>query len=102
MFFGLMTALHFQMMMDDFFKELIDKGVGHLMTTSIFSSQTGKWHLGFTSKGLNSAERTMKSMTRNSYWIQVSKNGTHPGGTNHTIEILNDHRNLTYSECPRT
>ena len=37
----------------------------------------GKWHLvGFTSKGLDAAKRTMKSMTRNSSWSsEASRNG---------------------------
>src|SRR5882724_6957343 len=59
----------------------------------------GKWHLvGFTSKGLDAAERNYEvhdkellSVIRGlKEWRHVLE------GTKYTIEILNDHRNLTY------
>ena len=59
----------------------------------------GKWHpVGFTSKGLDAAERNYKvhnkellSVIRGlEEWRHVLE------GTKYTIEIMNDHRNLTY------
>ena len=58
-----------------------------------------KWHpIGFASKSLNSAERNyaiydkeMLSVIRGlEEWRHILE------GTKHTIEILNDHKNLTY------
>jgi len=52
-------------------------------------SEDGKWHpVGFTSKGLDSAKRNYAIQTRNGNIVLE--------GTKHTIEIINDHRNLTY------
>jgi len=64
----------------------------------------GIWHpIGFTSKGLDAAERNYKvhdkellSVIRGlEEWRHVLE------GTKYTIEILNDHRNLTYFRTSR-
>jgi len=59
----------------------------------------GKWHpVGFTSKGLNAAERNYEVHNKEILSvIQGLKEWRHVlEGTKHMIEILNDHRNLTY------
>jgi len=47
---------------------------------------------------LDSAERNYKVHEKNFYWLSKAlRNGGHVlEGTKHTIEILTDHRNLTY------
>ena len=59
----------------------------------------GKWHLvGFTSKGLDSAGRNYKVHDKELLLvIQGLEEWRHVlEGTKHMIQILNDHRNLTY------
>src|SRR5882724_3850245 len=59
----------------------------------------GKWHpVGFTSKSLSSAERNYKIYDKELLSvIQGLEEWRHIlEGTKHTIEILNDHQNLTY------
>src|SRR5882724_2931604 len=62
-------------------------------------SEDGKWHpVGFTSKGLNLAKRNYAIHEKEllsvicglEEWKHILE------GTKHMIEILNDHRNLTY------
>jgi len=59
----------------------------------------GKWHpVGFTSKGLDSAKRNYEVHDKELLSvIQGLKEWRHVlEGTEHTIEIMNDHRNLVY------
>jgi len=59
----------------------------------------GKWHLvGFTSKGLDLAERYYEVHDKELLSVfQGLKEWRHVlEGTKHAIEILNDHRNLMY------
>ena len=71
-------------------------------TTGAVLSQLGddgKWHLvGFTSKGLDSAKRNYEVHNKELLLvIQGLEDWRHIlEGTKHTIEILNDHRNLMY------
>ena len=70
--------------------------------TGVILSQlhnNGKWHpVGFMSKSLSPAERNyaicdkelLSVIHRLEEWRHILE------GTKHTIEILNDHRNLTY------
>jgi len=59
----------------------------------------GKWHtVGFMSKGLNVAKRNYKVHNKELLSaIRGLKEWRHVlEGTKHTMEILNDHRNLMY------
>src|SRR5882724_9383233 len=62
-------------------------------------SEDGKWHpMGFTSKGLDLAERNYVIHDKELLSVICSLEEWRHNleGTKHTIEILNDHRNLMY------
>ena len=77
------------------------------MTGAILSQlcDDEKWHpVGFTSKSLSPAERNytiydkelLSVIRRLEEWRHILE------GTKHTIEVLNDHRNLTYFRTAQT
>ena len=56
-----------------------------------------KWHpVGFTSKGLDTAKRNYEIHDKELLSVIHGLKGWILEGNKHTIEILNDHRNLTY------